>query len=357
MPTPCATARRSSGTWTTPAVFDEVQRFAGLMQEVRAHLRQLAKMQHLYQRQGWLLDAAAIYCDAVQSLVGHLASAQLGSRALLAFREYLASYVASAGFTALVSDTRSRKAALSQIRYCTRIRGHRVEVSRYQEEADYSATVLQTFERFKQGAVTTTGSATGRGRGSTTSPPRSSTWWRGCSRRSSPPWTEYCQQHAGFVDEGIRRADEELQFYLAYVDHIRPLRAAGLRFCYPEVSADSKEVRRRRYLRPGSGAQARRRARAGGHQRLPPGRSRADLRRDRTEPGREDHLRADLRPAPPPGQRRLPGSGQRRPAVPVRSLFTHFAQGGGPHHDDREAGGRPGAGSGRSCGRPPRPAS
>ena len=53
---------------------------------------------------------------------------------------------------------------------------------------------------------------------------------------------EYCQQHAGFVDEGIRRADQELQFYLAYMDYIRPLRAAGLRFCYPEVSADSKEV-------------------------------------------------------------------------------------------------------------------
>ena len=136
-----------------PALFDEVQRFAGLMQEVHAHLRQLAKMEYRYHREGWLLDAAAIYCDAVQSLAGHLASAQIRSRALLAFREYLASYVASAGFTALVSDTRSRKDALGQIRYCTRIRGDRVEVSRYEEEADYSATVLATFERFKQGAV------------------------------------------------------------------------------------------------------------------------------------------------------------------------------------------------------------
>ena len=53
---------------------------------------------------------------------------------------------------------------------------------------------------------------------------------------------EYCRQHAGFVDEGIRRADRELQFYLAYLDHIEPLRAAGLRFCYPEVSASSKDV-------------------------------------------------------------------------------------------------------------------
>jgi len=136
-----------------PALFDGVQRFADLIGEVRAHLRQLGEMQYRYQRQCWLLDAAAIYCDAMQSLADSLASAQISSRALLAFGEYVASYVASAGFAALVADTGDRKDALGQIRYCTRIRGDRVEVSRYQDEADYSAVVLETFERFQQGAV------------------------------------------------------------------------------------------------------------------------------------------------------------------------------------------------------------
>ena len=225
-----------------PALFDEVQRFAGRMQEVRAHLRQLAKMEYRYHREGWLLDAAAVYCDAVQSLAGHLASAQIRSRALLAFREYLASYVASAGFTALVSDTRSRKDALGQIRYCTRIRGDRVEVSRYEEEADYSATVLATFERFKQGAVKDY-------------QVRYRTW-PGMNHVAAQildlvarlfpeefaALDEYGRLHAGFLDERVQRAYQELQFYLAYLDYIRPLRAAGLRFCYPEVSADSKEV-------------------------------------------------------------------------------------------------------------------
>jgi DNA mismatch repair protein MutS len=122
-----------------PALFDEVQRFADEIGEVRAHLRQLAKMGYRYHREGWFLDAAAIYCGAVQSLARHLASAQIGSRALLSFRSYLASYMASARFTALDSDTRSRKDALGRIRYCTRIRGGRVDVTRYQEEDDYSA--------------------------------------------------------------------------------------------------------------------------------------------------------------------------------------------------------------------------
>jgi hypothetical protein len=86
-----------------------------LVGEVRAHLRQSAHMQERYQREGWLLDAAAIYCGAVRSLAGHLASAPIGSTALLAFRDYLASYAASAGFTALTADTGSRKEALGQV--------------------------------------------------------------------------------------------------------------------------------------------------------------------------------------------------------------------------------------------------
>ena len=226
-----------------PALFDELKRFAGLMREVRAHLRQLPQMRYRYQREGWLLDAAAIYCDAVQSLAGHLAAADISSRALRGLREYVAAYTASARFTALARDTRDRKEALAQVRYTTRIRDGRVEVSRYADEPDYSAAVLATFERFKQGAVRDY-----RIRYRT---------WPGMNHVAAQilelvaklfpeefaALDEYCRQHSAFPDEGIRRADAELQFYLAYLDYIRPLRLAGLPFCYPEVSASSKEVR------------------------------------------------------------------------------------------------------------------
>jgi DNA mismatch repair protein MutS len=220
----------------------DVQRFSDRMAEVRAHLSQLESMRYRYQREGWLLDAAAIYCGAVRSLTERLASARVSSRALLAFRDYLASYAASAGFTALARDTEDRKDALGRIRYCTRIRGNRVEVTRYAGEADYSAVVLKTFERFKQGAAK---DYLIRYR-----------IWPGMNHVTAQildlvarlfpeefaALDEYCARHAVFLDEGVRRAHQELQFYLAYLDYIGPLRQAGLRFCYPEVSASSKDV-------------------------------------------------------------------------------------------------------------------
>jgi DNA mismatch repair protein MutS len=226
-----------------PALLGEIQRFADLMTRVHAHLNQLGAMRDHYQQEGWLLDAAAIYCDAVGSLAEHLAAMHVGSRALAAFRDYLARYVASAGFTTLARETRDRKDALGRIRYCTRIKGDRVEVTRYTDEADYSAVVLRTFERFEQGAVK---DYLIRYR---TRPGMNHVAAQILERvaRLFPEefaaLDEYCSRHAAFLDEGIRHAHRELQFYLAYLDYIRPLRDAGLSFCYPDVSASSKDVR------------------------------------------------------------------------------------------------------------------
>jgi hypothetical protein len=86
--------------------------------------------------------------------------------------------------------------------------------------------VLRTFERFKQGAVKDYRI-------------RYRTWpginhvtaeiLERVARLFPEEFTaldEYCHRHTGFADEGILRADRELQFYLAYRGHIEPLRAA-----------------------------------------------------------------------------------------------------------------------------------
>jgi hypothetical protein len=220
----------------------QMQQFADVMSQVRIHLGQLHKMQYQYQREGWFLDAASMYCDAVQTLAEVLRSARLGSRALRRFRAFLAAYVASDGFVGLVADTKVQKGALTQIRYCTRIRGLRVDVTRYDDQADYSAEVLETFERFKQGAVKDY-RVNYRG-------------WPGMNHVAAQilalvarlfpdeftALDEYCRRHAEFFDETIRRFERELSFYLSYLDYIGPLSAAGLSFCYPEVTTSSKAI-------------------------------------------------------------------------------------------------------------------
>ncbi|MHB1508736.1 MAG: MutS-related protein [Acidimicrobiales bacterium] len=223
-------------------LLEEIQHFAELMRQVRVHLEQVKKMDYRYQREGWFLDAAAIYCEAVGRLADDLGTAQLRSRGLRTFRDFLTRYVTSSEFSSLVSDTKDRKAALAEIRYCIRIRGDKVEVSRYEGQADYSVEVLDTFERFKQSAVKDyrVKYRTWPGMGHV-----GAQILQLVARLFSEEFAgldQYCREHDGFFDETVRVFERELQFYLAYLDYIRPLRSAGLSFCYPEVTADSKEI-------------------------------------------------------------------------------------------------------------------
>jgi DNA mismatch repair protein MutS len=225
-----------------PAVSEVIARFSGQMRQVHAHLRQLADMRSTRQREGWFLDAASIYCDAVRSLAGDLDRQAITSAGLSAFGEYLAHYVASADFARLASDTGSRKSELATISYQVRIKGLRVEVSRYDGEPDYSAEIERTFARFQQGAVKDY-----RVQYRT---------WPGMNhigaqildlvarlfRDEFTALAEFCNAHARFLDPVIAQLDRELQFYLSYSEYIGPMRSAGLPFCYPQVSASSKEI-------------------------------------------------------------------------------------------------------------------
>jgi len=135
--------------------------------------------------------------------------------------------VASARFTALARDTQSQQDALGKIRYCTRIRGSRVEVSRYTGEADYSTAVLDTFDRFKQGAAQDYLIQYRVQPGMNHVTAQIAELVARLFPEQFTALAEYCRQHAAFVDDGIQHADSELQVYLAYLDYITPVRAAG----------------------------------------------------------------------------------------------------------------------------------
>jgi DNA mismatch repair protein MutS len=224
------------------ALLERILEFADVVRTVRIHLNQAREMRYHYQREGWFLDAVAGYCDAVRSLAGALAASNVGSRALRAFRAFLKEYVASAAFLALAAETIACKDALAKVRYCTRIRGARVDVTRYEGQADYSAEVLETFDRFKQGAVKDYRINYRLAPGMNHVAAQIVELVARLFPEEFEALDEYCRVHAGFFDETVRRFEREIHFYLAYLDYIAPLRDAGLSFCYPELTATSKAI-------------------------------------------------------------------------------------------------------------------
>ncbi len=225
-----------------PGLFQAAGQFAAQLRQVRGHLAQLAGMRSGHQQEGWFLDAAAIYCDAVRAIAAELEARAVGSRGLTAFRDYLAGYVRSAAFQRLAADTAARQADLAAVTYQVRVKGPRVEVSRHDGEPDYSAEIEKTFERFQQGAVKDYRVRYRTRPGMNHVGQQILDLVARLFADEFGALAGYCREHAQFIDPAVGQLDRELQFYLAYLDYIRPLRAAGLSFCYPELSTGSKEV-------------------------------------------------------------------------------------------------------------------
>ena len=220
-----------------------VTSFSERMRRMKGQLQAVEARRHPYERGAWFRDAVAIYGNAVVRLADDLVSVELTSSGLASVRDHVARYVASEPFSTLVAEAERVRAALVSVRYCMEIDGPRIRVSRYEEDSDYSAEVLQTFERFKQGAVKDYRLD-----------------FRSYSQlnhveaavldmvaRLHPAEFElldsFCREHAAFIDDAIARFNREIQFYLAYLDLARRMEAANLQFCLPEFTADSKELR------------------------------------------------------------------------------------------------------------------
>ena len=225
-----------------PAVLEAVGRFADGMRRMREHLARVEELHYELQRQSWFVDAIGIYCQAVRRLVDDLGQHELASQGLRGLRHYLAGYAASPRFSVLVDETDAINEAFAAIRYSIHIRGGRVTVTKYAGDADYSETVQRTFARFRQGAV----------KGYRVNLPDLADMNQvearildGVAELYPDPFAaraEYCARHRAYLDEPIARFDREVQFYVAYLELVERLRAAGLSFCYPRVSTRSKEI-------------------------------------------------------------------------------------------------------------------
>ncbi len=225
-----------------PHLLESVESFARSMRVMRDHLAQAEKLYYTYQKERWFLEAVEIYCDAVNRLMQELALVDLKSRGFLGFRDYLATYARSEGFTALLADTKQLLADLSSIRYSLIIKGTSVTVWKYESESDYSVDVERTFEKFKQGAPKDY-------RAKFSSSPQMNHVEAAILDLLAKLYPDifrhldvYCAKNAEYLDATLATFDREVEFYLAYLAHRGIFTRAGLPFCYPEVSDSSKDV-------------------------------------------------------------------------------------------------------------------
>lgn len=225
-----------------PRLLANLRAFAASMHLVRHHLAQIEKRYDERQKERWFVDAVDLYGDAVNRLVGDLSAAKLGSRGFLAFSDFAARYASSDAFLRLVKEAKRLEAELSAIRYNVFIDGPRVEVRRHQGEANYTEEVDATFARFRQGQATEYKFAFSDWLEMNHVEARILDGVVQLHQETFSALAEFRASNRDFLDATIIAFDREVQFYVAYLDYIAPLKAAGLHFCYPRVGHTRKDV-------------------------------------------------------------------------------------------------------------------
>ncbi len=216
-----------------------VNAFAAGMRTVRGLLRQ--ELDRRYQREAWLFEAAERYARSVVELHDALANLDLRSDGLRRVRDYLSAYTAADEFRSLVAEAAAVREGLAEVDFSLRIRPGRVTVGLTDPAPDYTAEIEAAFERFRR-APARDYLAT-----FTTEPDLSRVGILDRIARLHPDafgaLDAFCERHGDFVHPTVSAFDREVQFYLAYLEVVDRLRAGGLPFCYPELTAGPVEAR------------------------------------------------------------------------------------------------------------------
>jgi hypothetical protein len=225
------------------AVQQSIHAFALDMRKMRASLEQADKLYYARQKQWWFHEAASRYSQAVRTFCSELRDALPASRGLTEFVVWLGRYVQSEAFAKLDRDLQAVKVALASVRYCIRIDGNAVTVLDYDGEPDYSAYVLDIFDRFKQGEVKD------RSVGQKDYPEMNHVEAQildFVAELQPGPFAllaDFRSNHAEYLDPVVAAFDREIEFYLAYRNYMQPCLDAGLAFSYPLVSSQTKAIR------------------------------------------------------------------------------------------------------------------
>ncbi len=197
------------------------------------------------------MEAVNIYCEAIKRLADDLGLMELQSKGFRFLREFIGEYLQSVGFSSLMSETSNIRADLSKIRYCLLIDGNKsrirknavcIEVRSYAGEVDYSSMVEDTFEKFKQGAVKNYEVEFPDEQGMNQVEQGILDLLAQLNPDIFVKLKIYYQNHQNYMDEKIGAFNREIQFYVAYLDFLMKFKKIGLKFCYPNITSQSKKI-------------------------------------------------------------------------------------------------------------------
>ena len=223
-------------------VFGALKEFESAMNAVKSGLEKVEKLSCKYQKERWFLDSVDLYCYGVVKLHSSLSSLTINSEGLLSFSSYLESYIASDKFKEMLEHTKILKQGLDEVKYTLFIKENKIRVENYKNEEDYGKTILEVFERFRQFDVEDFKAEFHNTEYANHIEIEILKCVAKLNRALFDDLEGYCLTYENFIDEYIKKFNKEVQFYISYLEYIKPLEYLQLRFCYPQTVQSKEDI-------------------------------------------------------------------------------------------------------------------
>ncbi|WP_414040491.1 MutS-related protein [Acidithiobacillus sp. M4-SHS-6] len=252
------------GDMGNETLYNNLSLFSNELSGIRKSLARTEKLYYPLQQQRCYLEIALRYQQTLKKLVVQLSGVTLGSRGLEAFTHQLLELMDSASYKEFENRTSTLMQKMESIRYDIIVKGNRVTVQPCLDENDYTLEVAHNWY-LDEVLPTIDNDSSGVNAGYDLNHVEGQIL-EGVAQLYPEPFHEldtYCKQYmmprelpnTTFTAESLKAVrypfmagdiliwERELQFYLAYLGCIAPLKHQGLQFTIPEMLVQSKNIR------------------------------------------------------------------------------------------------------------------
>lgn len=219
-----------------------INNFSAAIQQMNTKLKKVAACTYRYQKERLFIDAVFLYCNAVMQLKNALKILTIHSEGLTSFIIYLETYTKSEKFLYLKQTCENILEKLQQVHYTLHIKDLTINILPYQLQTDYTPETQKIYNKFsfkeaknyKQEFLFTEEMNNVEAE-----------ILKGVASLYPQLFEQLCnfyQTQQQYTDATIITFDNEIQFYIAYLDYIEKIKKNGCSFCYPVVQENSNYI-------------------------------------------------------------------------------------------------------------------
>ena len=221
---------------------DQIYHLSERITNITDNLAKDEKQYSNYLTRGQMLHYCELYCEEIDKLADQIGSLDIASEGLKEFLAYFAEYAVSREYTELKKDAAFSRAGLSTIKYCMYIKGNTIKVRKYEGEADHSEQLLNLFEKFRQANAYDYRQKLPEIPSANHVEAQVLELLAGLYPEEFSTLKTFCDKHRDFLCEKLIVFSKEIQFYIAWLDFIQPLKDKGLSFHYPELAEKAGHI-------------------------------------------------------------------------------------------------------------------